>query len=287
MQELDANAAERARNFYDFGPTAIFAASSDPRFHYLLYVPHYVRDGRKVKLIVAVHGTGRTSGIEFRDHFAEFAEYHECAVLCPIFPINANGDNSRSGYKYISEDGIRYDQILLSMVEETAEKYGQDWSRFAMFGFSGGGHFTHRFAILHPGRLWAASIGAPGSVTLLDPKRDWWVGIRNVADIFGIEINMKALRELPVHMVVGTLDLESWEITHKPNTRYWMEGANDAGKTRPERLSALARSFQSAGVNVTFDTVPGVTHDRLKVLGHVKRFFKSVMLEGGECRKKC
>ena len=35
----------------------------------------------------------------------------------------------------------------------------------------GGGHFTHRFLMLQPKRLWAAAIGAPGSVTLLDPTR--------------------------------------------------------------------------------------------------------------------
>ena len=209
-QELPPEAAARARNFYDYGHTAIFAARKDPRFHYLLYVPRCAADGRQVKLIVAVHGTGRTSAIEFRDGFAEFAEYHDCAVFCPIFPVNAAGNDDRSGYKYILGDGIRYDEVLLSMVEEVAEKYHQDWRRFAMFGFSGGGQFTHRFAILHPERLWAASIGAPGCVTLLNPKRNWWVGTHNVAELFGRDLNLDALKALPVQMIVGSLDLETW-----------------------------------------------------------------------------
>ena len=29
--------------------------------------------------------------------------------------------------------------------------------------------------MLQPHKLWGVSIGAPGSVTLLDPSRDWWV----------------------------------------------------------------------------------------------------------------
>jgi dienelactone hydrolase len=163
------------------------------------------------------------------------------------------------------------------MVDEVAAKYGQDWSRFAMFGFSGGGHFTHRFAILHPDRLWAASIGAPGSVTLLDPARDWWVGIRDIKQRFGIDFDAAALARVPVQMLVGEADLETWEITHKPGGTYWMEGANDAGRTRPERLQALKASFERAGVDVRLELVPGVSHDRMKVLGRVKDFLAGVL----------
>jgi poly(3-hydroxybutyrate) depolymerase len=267
----------RARAIYDLGPTAIFAAKADPRFHYCLYVPPKVGDGAKVDLLVAVHGTGRTSFLDFRDGFAEFGRWNDCAVLCPIFPVGVLGDGNRSGYKYLAEGDIRYDEIVLKMVDEVAAKYRQDWSRFAMFGFSGGGHFTHRFAILHPAKLWAASIGAPGSVTLLDPAKDWWIGIRDVKQRFGIDFDTAALARVPVQMIVGEADLETWEITHKPGGTYWMEGANDAGSTRPERLQALKVSFESAGVDVRLDLVPGVSHDRLKVLDRVKDFLSNVL----------
>jgi len=280
MQELGTSeAAARARAFYDYGETAIFASTADPRFHMLLYVPPAAAEGRKIDLLVAVHGTGRTSAIDFRDGFAEFGLYNDCAILCPIFPINVCGDGARSGYKYLIEGDIRYDQIVLSMVEEMAAKYNQDWSTFAMFGFSGGGHFTHRFAILHPDKLWAASVGAPGSVTLLNPDKDWWIGTRDLAAKFGRPLNTEALAKIPVQMVVGALDLETWEITHQPGSTYYMEGANDPGATRPERLRSLQKSFEAAGVNVTFDEVPGVSHDRLKVLGHVKKFLAQVLKE--------
>ncbi len=272
-----AEATARARAIYDLGPTAIFACKADPRFHYCLYVPPAVGQGEKVELLVAVHGTGRTSFLDFRDGFAAFGRWNRVAVLCPVFPIGVRGDGARSGYKYLAEGDIRYDRVLLAMVEEVAAKYGQDWSRFAMFGFSGGGHFTHRFAILHPGRLWAASIGAPGSVTLLDATRDWWVGIRDLKGRFGVEFDAAALARVPVQVVVGDADLETWEITHKPGGTYWMEGANDAGRTRPERARALAESFRGAGVSVRLDVLPGVSHDRMKVLATVQDFLAEVL----------
>jgi poly(3-hydroxybutyrate) depolymerase len=277
MNLSSSDSAARARALYDLGPTAMFAAKADPRFHYCLYVPPKVGNGAKVDLLVAMHGSGRTSFIDFRDGFAEFGRWNDCAVLCPIFPIGVLGDDNRNGYKYIAEGDIRYDEIVLKMVDEVAAKYGQDWSRFAMFGFSGGGHFTHRFTILHPSKLWAASIGAPGSVTLLDPAKDWWVGIRDIKQRFGIDFDAAALARIPVQMLVGEADLETWEITHKPGGKYWMEGANDAGRTRPERLQALKASFESAGVDVRLDIVPGVSHDRMKVLGRVKDFLSDCL----------
>jgi poly(3-hydroxybutyrate) depolymerase len=268
----------RARAIYDLGQTAIFASKADPRFHYCLYVPQAVGRGEKVELLVAVHGTGRTSFLDFRDGFAEFGRWNKVAILCPIFPVGVLGDGARSGYKYMVEGDIRYDRLVLDMVAEVAEKYGQDWSQFAMFGFSGGGHFTHRFAILHPQKLWAASIGSPGSVTLLDPSRDWWVGIRNIREKFGIDFDAEALAKVPVQMLVGDADLETWEITHKPGSATWVEGANDAGATRPERLRSLAASFEKAGVNVQLELVPGVSHDRMKVLDRVQDFLAAVLL---------
>ena len=272
-----AEATARARAIYDLGPTALFASKADPRFHYCLYVPPQVGRGAKVDLLVAVHGTTRTSFLEFRDGFAEFGRWNDVAVLCPVFPVGVRGDGARSGYKYMAEGDIRYDRVLLDMVAEVSAKYDQDWSRFAVFGFSGGGHFAHRMAILHPDKLWAASIGAPGSVTLLDPTRDWWVGVRDLKERFGIAFDREALAKVPVQMLVGDADLETWEITHQPGSTYWMDGANDAGRTRPERLKALAESFRAAGVTVQLDLVPGVSHDRMKVLGRVKDFLAGVL----------
>jgi pimeloyl-ACP methyl ester carboxylesterase len=167
--------------------------------------------------------------------------------------------------------------VLLSMVDEIGEKYGRRFERFALFGYSGGGHFAHRFLMLHPDRLWAASIGAPGSVTLLDPTRDWWVGIRDVEARFGIRIDPDAMAQVPVQMVVGGADLETWEITHREGGRNWMPGANDAGRTRPERLASLRRSFEAAGVTVRFDLVAGMAHDGLRAVETVKDFFADIL----------
>ena len=130
-----------------------------------------------------MHGTGR-GFIDYRDAFAEFARWNNCIILAPLFPIGVRGDGNRDGFKYMREGDIRYDRgPARDGRRGRRSATGSTFERFALFGYSGGGHFAHRFLMLHPERLWAASIGAPGSVTLLDPTRDWWVGTRDVEEL--------------------------------------------------------------------------------------------------------
>ncbi|WP_439499386.1 alpha/beta hydrolase [Bosea sp. (in: a-proteobacteria)] len=275
--EQPAAEADRGRALYDLGSTTIFASRHDPRFSYCLYVPPSLEQGGEPPaLVVAMHGTGR-SFVTYRDAFAEFARWNNCIVLAPLFPVGVRGDGYRDGFKYMREGDIRYDQALLAIVDEIGERYGLDFKRFALFGYSGGGHFAHRFLLLQPERLWAACIGAPGSVTLLDPTRDWWVGTRNIAALFGREVDPAAMVRVPVQMIVGAADLETWEITHKEGGRNWMPDANHAGKTRPERLASLKRSFEAAGVKVRFDLIPNMSHDGERAVPHVADFLAETL----------
>lgn len=267
----------RARAMYDYGPSTVFAARCDPRFSYCTYVPPRIAQAaHPMELVVFVHGTARTF-MEYRNAFAEFARWNDCTVLCPLFPVGVLGDGNRDGFKQLREGDIRYDEVLLGMVDEVAEKFQCDFSRFALCGYSGGGQFVNRFALLHPERLWAASIGAPGSITQLDPERDWWVGVRDMQARFGKALDLDALRQVAVHMVVGKADIETWEITHQPGGKFYMPGANDAGRTRPERLQTLKRSFENAGVAVELDIVENVPHNGLKCAGHIQDFLASVL----------
>jgi len=275
-QNQAEDAAARGRALYDFGSTPVFAAKKDPRFSYCLYVPRFTTGGEPPELVVVMHGTGRSFS-EYRDAFSEFGRWNNCIILAPLFPIGVLGDGNRDGFKYMREADIRYDQVLLAMVAEVGARYGLSFDRFALFGYSGGGHFTHRFLLLHPERLWAASIGAPGSVTLLDPTRDWWVGTRNVEALFGRAVDAAAMAEVAVQMVVGAADLETWEITHREGGRHWMPDANHAGRTRPERLARLRDSFEAAGVTVRFDLVPNMAHDGMRAVPRVTDFFAHVV----------
>lgn len=265
-------------SYYDIGSTPHFACQRDPRFSYCLYVPEsYAEEGQKTyPLIVLVHGTERGAWA-YRGNFAQFAQEHDCIVLAPLFPANIGGTADLDNYKMIEYQSIRYDLVLLSMVDEVRDKYRVRGDRFLMHGFSGGGQFAHRFLYLHPSRLAGVSIGAPGRVTLLDETRRWWVGVGDLHEKFGIALDYEAMRRVPVLLVIGSEDTDTWEITMNERSAAWMDGANDAGRTRQDRLMKLQESLERAGISVQREVVQGAGHIGADVLGPVKNFMKRLL----------
>lgn len=251
----------RRLSYYDFGRTTVRACQADPRFSYCAYVPEsYEEDGAQdYPLLVAMHGTGRMMEL-YRDSFAALAEARQLIVLAPLFPAGITGPEDLSSYKMLRAGALHYDAVLLSMVEEMRARYRIRGHRFSLFGFSGGGHFAHRFLYLHPDRLSAVSIGAPGLVTLLDEHYDFWPGVRDWESRFGQRIDIDAMRDVAVQMVVGGDDTDTWEITIRPGDRLWMPGADAAGANRQDRLRALRSSLEAQRIAVRHDTVPGVAH---------------------------
>ncbi len=265
-------------SYYGFGRTALYASQYDQRFSYCLYVPEsYDEDDDAIyPLAVIVHGTNRTAQ-EYRDRFVDFAERAQCVILAPLFPCGIDEPGELNNYKFIEYHGVRFDHVLLAMIDEIAAIYRLRADRFLMHGFSGGGHFAHRFFYLHPRRLLAVSIGAPGMVTLLDEDHDWWVGVRDLDQRFGIAPDIPSMREVPVQMVIGGDDTETWEITITPEHRLWMPAADLAGANRQDRMAALRQSFEQHGIDVRQDTVPGVAHSGYALLEPVKAFFSDVL----------
>jgi poly(3-hydroxybutyrate) depolymerase len=255
------------------GKTPVFASRYDQRFSYCLHIPENL--GPRTPLVVIMHGTERNF-LLYRDHLQPFADEHGVVVLAPLFPAGIIDPADLHNYKFIDYQGIRYDQALLAMVDEVAERYPVDVEQFYLHGFSGGGQFAHRFFYLHPDRLAGVSIGAPGRITRLDDTLPWWLGTADFEKRFGTPIDFDALRRVPVLMVVGDQDVETWEITN-PGEPNWMAGAELTGDTRVERLRTLERDFVAHGVDVRLVLVPGVAHRGSQVLQPVRDFFAELI----------
>jgi poly(3-hydroxybutyrate) depolymerase len=266
-----------SEQFYSRGKTPVFAAQVDQRFSYCLYVP----DGlgpEKVPLVVIQHGTERNF-LLYRDHLAAFADEHRVVVLAPLFPAGIIDPDDLHNFKFIEYRGIRFDEVLLAMVDEVAARYPVDTGAFYLHGFSGGGQFAHRFLYLHPDRLAGVSIGAPGRVTRLDDSLPWWLGTKDFERRFGRPIDLDALRRVPVLMVVGDQDVDTWEINN-PGESNWLDGVEETGKTRIDRLDTLRRNFVDHGIDVRFVLVPGVAHRGSLTLPPVREFFGELIRAG-------
>jgi pimeloyl-ACP methyl ester carboxylesterase len=263
---------------------ALFALRREPRVCWCMHVPAgFYAEPDAYSLVVAVHGTGRGAQA-YRDAFAAHAAANRWVVLAPLFPVGILGDGNADGYKRLIEGDLRYDELLLAMVDELGEVLGRTFPRFKLFGFSGGGHFAHRFFYLHPDRLEAVSVGAPGGITRIDPQRDWPLGSRNVGDLFGPELDLAALRRVPVQLLVGGDDRMTLPI---PPALLAELGEYEPNRTGLNR--ALYDNYLSVGLTVTRKVVAGVAHEGLRLVSDAAAFLRAPgpQLEpGSQARRK-
>ncbi|MDR6173024.1 pimeloyl-ACP methyl ester carboxylesterase [Nocardioides zeae] len=244
--------------------TPFLASRSDQRFSYALQLPStYADDSDPLHVLVAVHGTGRRAE-RYLDAFADFGEQHGVAVLAPFFPAGISDPNDVHNYKFIAYDDIRFDLVLLAMLDEAATRWNLAVDRFALHGFSGGGQFSHRFLYLHPDRLSAVSIGAPGRVTLPDRNETWWKGVGDIEERFGLAWRPDVVASVPTQLVIGALDDRAQDLaTVEPDGN---------GATRRQRLDRLAEHLRGIGCEPLVTVVPDVAHDAMGVLPVVRDF---------------
>lgn len=200
---------------------------------------------------------------------------------------------------------MRYDQILLDMIDCVASEWGSvDTRTFAIVGFSGGGQFVHRFFYLYPERVHAVSIGAPGRATPLVDKA-WPEGItgaptsvapssrrgssrsrRAQAKAQPVPTNESQLQpnggtieanDIPGGRAISVPELAKRTRSGKVAVQLLI-GADDtwrpvqpdgsrAAHSRFDATQAVAKSFDDAGIVYDFTVVPGVKHEGDKIRG--------------------
>jgi poly(3-hydroxybutyrate) depolymerase len=256
------------------GRTPLFAAPSEPRCSYTTYLPgSYDWDGRP-GVLVAVHGTGRDVE-RTRDRFRELAEEQDLIVVAPLFPAGIDDPDDLNNYKFLEYSTIRFDLVLLRILDEVAQRWNARTGQVLLCGHSGGAQFAHRFWYLHPERVAAAAFSAPGRVTLVDDTTDWPSGTRDSATRFGVRVDPRALRHTPVHLVIGAEDHGEADLAATAAA-----SPGQPGRTRLERLSALEENLRNHGVPISKTIVPDAGHDADATAPAIARFFGELPVPG-------
>jgi pimeloyl-ACP methyl ester carboxylesterase len=248
--------------------TPFFAAPNEPRCSYCLYVPTSWTPETRMPVLVAVHGTGRNVG-ELREGFIPFAERHGVIVVTPLFPVGIDDPDDVHNYKTLNTHGIRFDLVLLDILEQVRIRWNAEHDSVLLCGHSGGGQFAHRFLYLHPDRVAGVAVGAPGGVTLLDDSLAWPDGIGDTRQRFGVTVDPDAVARVPVLLVVGGDD----------DGRADLAAMGEGDHSRPERLDRLGESLTRHGAAVRQVVVPGVGHSAPGTRPPVIDFFTTLLTE--------
>jgi pimeloyl-ACP methyl ester carboxylesterase len=154
------------------------------------------------RTLVCIHGVSRNA-TEQISLLRPYAGQHGFALIAPLFEPTTFGDYQRLGRR---GHGPRADLALIKMLRIISSRTGLNTDKVALFGFSGGAQFAHRFAFAHSQRVNAMILGAAGWYTMPDTKERYPFGIADSRGLDSIRFNVRAAARLPTLVVVGSQD---------------------------------------------------------------------------------
>lgn len=204
-------------------------------YPYYLYIPAEMRapseKGGKFTLLVMPNNSGKIDddlGVQEADVKRRVAQAQTAfaklgvSVLMPVFP------RPRSDWKIythaLDRDSMltdkaeyrRFDLQLIAMIDHARKRFEKNGvkvdRRVLIYGFSAAGMFSDRFAFLHPDRVKAAAVGAPGGWPIApvadfkDKALRYPLGVADIKAVSGKKVDLKELRKVSFLVFMGDKD---------------------------------------------------------------------------------
>ncbi|EGF91851.1 Poly3-Hydroxybutyrate Depolymerase [Asticcacaulis biprosthecium C19] len=148
--------------------------------------------GPATPVVVSVHGISRNSA-EHLFRLSALARSGRFALVVPVFDKATYGQ-----YQQVVDPrkAVRADESLLAMLKDFSGRTGINTARVVLTGFSGGGQFAHRFAMMHADRVAACLPCSAGWYSFPD------AGLAFPAGIGTLPLHPQ-WDAVPIHVVVG------------------------------------------------------------------------------------
>jgi len=281
----------------DFGVKYIEPAAGDEfNYPYYLYTPVPEGDVDEEKpILVEPNNTGQVADdLELHRERAEelvdgggisrdISDTLTVPLLVPVFPRPESEPRDWSHYIHALDDTSvsiedgpleRVDLQLLRMTEHAknvtlADTQYSFTDQLILNGFSASGNFVDRFTVLHPERVLSVTAGGLNGMPLLPAEEfdgqalPYHVGIEDVAELTGEEVDLEALDETNQFLYMGAED----DNDTMPFDDAWTDDdlrelALDVyGEDMiTERFPTAQEAYQEVGVEAQFRVYPDAGH---------------------------
>lgn len=249
------------------GRPVFVSTGGAPEREYYAYLPSGIRPG--AESLVLVHGISRNAA-ELALRFAEQADRCGVPLIAPLFTSESFGQYQQA---VDLKRGLRSDLALCDILADAAQRFGLNTDKIALFGFSGGAQFAHRFSLLHPTRVRVCIPASAGWYTMPDPEGAWPLGLADMPD----GPLDPAARKVPFHLIVGQRDRQDdVALRHSPEldrvqgpdrlsrARTWFRALRKAGWSEASSLTVLPRTRH----NFNCAHRQGLTQTVFRLLGY-------------------
>lgn len=283
-------------------------------YPYFLYAPDHIESNPEPPILVEPNNTGTTSD-DFEEHLdrarsvAEgsgkaLASQINVPLLVPVFPRPNEEPRDWTHYVHALDDTTlridegsleRVDRQLLNMVKHARdilvnESYPVSTEGILLNGFSASGNFVDRFTVLHPEEVISVTAGGLNGMPLLPLEEfngqelPYHVGISDVEDITGEEVNLDALDETNQFLYMGAEDDndtigfgDAWTDESLEQLALDVYGEDMID----ERFPTSQEAYQAAGVDAQFRIYADAGHTPQPAFDDIVEFHRrSIAGEG-------
>ncbi len=222
---------------------------------YVLYRPDTVSENQPP--LVLIHGISRNVH-QHIDAFSDYARKTGRILIAPLFD-----ESSGQRYQQVLSQKCCADQRLLAVFRDVYRLIGYTFQKIALFGFSGGAQFGHRFAMLYPDRVDRLAIASAGWYTFPDDQARFPYGISmQTRKGRRLRANLQRFLSIPTLVLAGELDIK-----RDANLRKGSAIDRQQGRSRVERAARWVRAMQSEAslrgiqADINLHILPDSTHD--------------------------
>lgn len=218
------------------GRPLFLTTPGEPIREYFAYIPE---TSEAKRLVVLMHGISENA-CEQIIRFAVPAEHAGAVLIAPLMRRSNFGQ-----YQQLIDPlrGIRSDLALNDILNAVRQATELADLPFDIFGFSGGGQFAHRYALLHPSAVRSCVVVAPGWFTFPDEKKRYPNGLTDIP-VSLPSFDGAAARRIPFHVLVGSRDT-----VRDASLRRSADLDRHQGRTRLERAIRWYEAMQNWGAD--------------------------------------